>query len=124
MYRSQSVSGLPQSMWTVMRPLSTAGGPCTSNEYSSCAPARGSPVFSAGSPGGLANVKPACGSATASRPSRPATTGRVEGLTFHSKVAPSVVILYSSVSPNDSAGPMSVPKSLFHTGDVAVVNDL
>src|SRR3954471_11940707 len=109
-------------MWTVMRPLSTAGGPCTSNAYSSWAPARGSPVFSAGCPAGLANVKSACGGGTASRPSRPATTGRVDGLTFHSKVEPAVVILYSSVSGNDSAAPTSVPKSLFHTGDVAVVN--
>ena len=84
-----------------MRPLSDWGRPSTSKETSSCGPPRGSaPVYSAGWPAGLANVKSACGGACASRPSRPATTGRVDGLTFHSNVGPSVFIEYSSVSWN------------------------
>ena len=66
-------------------------------------------MFSAGWPAGLANVRSACGGPVAARPSRPATTGRVDGLTFHSNVGPLVVIVYSSVSWNDRTGPMSVP---------------
>ena len=111
-------------MWTVKRPLSTAGRPSTVNEISSCAPARGSPVFSAGWPSGLAIAIGPCGGPSASRPSRPATTGRVDGLTFHSNVGPSVTIEYSSVSENSWTGPMSVPKSLFQIGEVSVMNDL
>ena len=95
-------------MCTVMRPLST-GGPWTSNENSSCAPESWSPVFSAGWPAGLATVRSACGGPVAGRPSRPATTGRVDGLTFHSNDEPFVLIEYSSVSGKVCTGPMSVP---------------
>ena len=97
-------------------------GPSTVNGISSCGPASGSPVFSAGIPAGLASVIGACGGPRGSRPWRPATAGRVDGLTATRSARPSVVIVYSQRVREQSADrPMLVPKSSFQTGEVAVM---
>ena len=68
------------------------------NGIRSAAPSSGSPWFSAGMPGGLANVMSACGGPVGSRPSRPATYGRVEGLTAKRKRPPGARYVVSSTS--------------------------
>lgn len=66
-------------------PLSTCGRPPTWKVNDSLGPLRGSPVFSAGMPAGFATAMLACAGASGSRPYRPATIGRVEGLTAQVK---------------------------------------
>ena len=77
-----------QLMDTSIQPLSTAGSPCTSKLTYSLAPTGGTPA-------GLVRVIPVCGGARASRPDRPITSGRVEGLTSKSNRPP--VDVYSVV---------------------------
>ena len=81
-------------------------------------------VNPAGSPAGLTIGMFGCGGPVGSRPTRPSTTGRVDGLTFHSNASDDVVIEYSSRSSNRIGSPMSLPLSSCHTGDVAVWNSL
>ena len=59
---------------TAARPLSYVGSPVIVNVANSLSP-------SAGTPAGFVSVAVGCAGACATRPLRPATTGRVDGLT-------------------------------------------
>jgi hypothetical protein len=61
-----------------------------------------------------------CAGATWVRPDRPATIGRVEGLTCHSKLEPVVTISLVRLSAKVCAGPVSVQNTSRQRGDVDV----
>ena len=63
----------------------------------------------------------ACGGPVGSRPSRPATIGRVDGFTFQVNRPPSECSVLSSESGNSCAAPISVPMLFCHTGEVEVM---
>jgi hypothetical protein len=66
----------------------------------------------------------ACGGPVGSRPRRPATTGRVDGVTCHSNGPPALASRRSSPSSKRIGSPRAVPKSFSHRGScVLVVND-
>ena len=70
-------------------------------------------------PAGLVSAADGCGGAVGSRPSRPATTGRVDGLTAKENLPPSE----SYVLDRESAKYWTtLPWPM--TGDVAVMNSL
>src|SRR5690348_12960598 len=92
------------------------------NGISSCGPEIGSPWLTAGTPGGFARVWAGAGGACGSRPSRPATYGRVDGFTANRNRPPGALYTESSTSVYCSGGP-TVP-SLLITGDVGVENCL
>ena len=75
-------------------------------------------------PSGFANGIASCGGPVGSRPSRPATIGRVDGFTLHVKWPPFDFRSDTRKSGNCIASPMSVPKSSFHTGEVEVRKSL
>ena len=104
-------------MCTVMRPLSTSGRPCTVNGIVSKSPSSYDAEygFCAGMPAGFASaivrLRRPCGS----RPSRPATIGRVDGLTCHSNARRRLQLVLS-VSPELERLAELVPKSFSQRG--------
>src|SRR5215216_6566649 len=123
MYRSQSVAALLHSMWTFAFPLSTSGWPLIVNGIDSCGPSSGfEPVFSAGCPSGLANAIGSCGLATGLRPNRPATYGRVDGLSAQLNRPPGALSVDVSTSVYRIGSP-TLPSGAV-TGAVGVWNSL
>src|SRR3954453_9729979 len=79
-------------------------------------------VFSAGTPGGFGSVIGSWGGPAESRPWRPATPGRGDGVTFQVNDPPAGLNSDFSVSVNSRGSPIALPKSSCQTGDVEVWN--
>src|SRR5439155_26699477 len=119
--RSQSVFGVAHWSRTCASPLSN-GAPEMVKGTSSCGPVYGLSVFSAGTPAGLTRLSAGWVGPVGLRPYRPATYGRVDGLTAQRKYPVHGLKVESSVSAYRSGSP-TVPSGL-RTGEVGVWNCL